>query len=211
MMSSKSSTEAQPLRKNRYAAYAKIAETDLERLARLFVRGETAGQAATSLGVNRNTANRYYQLFRESLTRGCCESLRVVPEGPPIVGLFLGAAHIQPRLVPDRHLKAAAEALRGGQKALEACSLEDWPGYDALGDPATGAFMLMPCCLVGPVGQARLASQWRTIRERLCRSRGIARDEYWRHLMVCELIGMFGPERLEERLLAALTGRPCSS
>ena len=198
-------------RKNRYAPYAKIKETNLESLARLFVKGETAGGAARELGVNRNTANRYYQLFRTCLTGDCPAELRLTPSGPALVGLYLGAAHIQPRLVPGSHVKAALEALRGGHKALEACSLDGWPGYDALGDPGTGAFMLMPCCLVGPVGQARLASQWRIMRERLCRSRGIAREEYWRHLRVCELFCMLGPEKLEERLLAALAGRGLSS
>lgn len=191
-------------RKNRYAAYAKIDETLLQGLARHFALGETASQAALALAVNRNTANRYYRLFREALTRETCEGLRVVPGTQVIVGLYLGALTVEARLVPPHLIPDALEALRGERQALTVCSTSDWPGYDALGDPATGAFALMPCCLVGPLGQSRLATRWRLLRERLCKCRGIAREEYWRHLLVCELAGELGAEGLRERLLEVL-------
>ncbi|GFK96085.1 hypothetical protein NNJEOMEG_03959 [Fundidesulfovibrio magnetotacticus] len=196
---------ARPLHhKNRYAAYAKIDEPLLQGLARHFSQGDTASQAALALCVNRNTANRYYRLFRDALTREACEGLRVVPETRVLVGLFLGAIHVEARLVPVSLAGPALEALRGERQALEACSLSEWPGYDALGEPATGAFALMPCCLVGPLGQSRLASRWRLLRERLCKSRGIPREDYWRHLAVCELAGELGTEGLRARLLDLL-------
>jgi len=194
-------------RKNPYAAHAKIDQAMLLEMARAFVRGDTASQIAMALGVNRNTANRYYQIFRDTLARREGRNLCDAPEAQPIIGLFLTASSIQARLVPEEHRKQALCALRdrsGDQKAMEAASAPGWPGYDALGDPGDGRFLLMPGCLVGATGQERLSKHWQGLRERLCRCRGIPRSNYPRHLLACDMAQTLGQEQMLAKLLAAL-------
>lgn len=198
-------------RKNRYAAFAKINEPQLRDLVRLFAEGETAARAAVALQINRNTANRYFQIFRETLTCGVSRCLRVSPLHAPLIGLFLEASWIQARIVPETFRGHALNALTGGCRCLETCLLPDWPAYDALGEPSTGAFLIMPCCLVGPGGQKRLSDGWHAIRDRLCRCRGIRREEYWRHVAISEMAVREGPEHMSRRLLKALAGGGFSS
>lgn len=196
-----------PARKNPYAAHAKIDQAMLLAMARAFVRGDTASQAAKALGVNRNTANRYYQIFRDTLARQQDRSPCDAPKDPPIIGLFLTASSVQARLVREEHREQALCALRdrsGGQKAMAVASAPDWPGYDALGDPGDGRFLLMPGCLVGAAGQERLTKHWQGLRERLCRCRGIPRSNYPRHLLACDMAQTLGQEQMLARLLAAL-------
>lgn len=196
-----------PARKNPYAAHAKINQAMLLEMARAFVRGDTASQAAKTLCVNRNTANRYYQIFRDTLARQDGRTGNDCPKGPPLIGLFLTSSAVQARLVPDKHRAQAQAALRdrnGGQAAMAVAAGQDWPGYDALGDPGDGRFMLMPGCLVGVAGQERLGRHWQGLRERLCRCRGIPRANYPRHLVACDMAQTLGPDQLLARLLAAL-------
>lgn len=196
-------------RKNPYAAHAKVDEALLLSMARRFVRGDTASEAAKTLAVNRNTANRYYQIFRNTLACHDGQEMPLPPEGPPIIGMFLTAATVQARLVPEEHRDLALCALRArgdGKKAMAVASSPGWPGYDALGDPGEGRFALMPCCLVGQAGQERLAVYWLGLRERLCRCRGIPRVGYPQHLLTCDMAQNLGPDKLLEKLLAALRG-----
>ncbi|WP_027191095.1 hypothetical protein [Fundidesulfovibrio putealis] len=198
-------------RKNPYAAHAKIDQAMLLEMASAFVRGETASQAAKALGVNRNTANRYYQIFRDTLARQKDPARCDAPKDPPIIGLFLTASSVQARLVPEKHREQALCALRdrsGGQKAMAVASGPDWPGYDALGDPGDGRFLLMPGCLVGAAGQERLTRHWQGLRERLCRCRGIPRSNYPHHLMACDMAQSLGPDQMLAKLLAALKDPP---
>jgi len=194
-------------RKNPYAAHAKIDQAMLLEMARAFVRGDTASQAAKALGVNRNTANRYYQIFRDTLARQEGRNICDAPKDNPIIGLFLTASSVQARLVPEKHREQALHALRdrsGGQKAMAAASAPDWPGYDALGDPGDGRFLLMPGCLVGAAGQERLTKHWQGLRERLCRCRGIPRSNYPRHLLACDMAQTLGQSQMLAKLLSAL-------
>lgn len=198
-------------RKNPYAPHAKIDQAMLLEMARSFVRGDTASQAAKELGVNRNTANRYYQIFRDTLARQESPSRCDAPKDPPLIGLFLTASSVQARLVPEEHREQALCALRdrcGGQKAMAVASAPDWPGYDALGDPGDGRFLLMPGCLVGAAGQERLSRHWQGLRERLCRCRGIPRSNYPRHLLACDMAQTLGQEQMLAKLLTALK-EPC--
>lgn len=142
-------------RKNPYAAHAKIDQAMLLKMARAFVRGDTASQSAKALCVNRNTANRYYQIFRDTLARQEERNPCDPPQGPPVIGLFLTATSVQARLVPEEHRAQALCALRdkSGHKVMAVASAQEWPGYDALCDPGDGRFVLMPGCLVGAAGQ----------------------------------------------------------
>ncbi len=198
-------------RKNRYAAYAKLKEIQLHHLADSLARGVTASTAAKELRLNRNTVNRYYAMFREALARRVDPCLRIVPVRAPLVGLFLGARTVQVQLVPEHARDMAAAALAGQPDAVGVFSHPDWPGYDALGEPATGAFAIMAGCLVGANGQAALATHWARLRARLCRSRGIPRAIYWQHLYVCDLMERLGPEAFASAALEALACQSASS
>ncbi|WP_243357845.1 hypothetical protein [Fundidesulfovibrio terrae] len=85
-----------------------------------------------------------------------------------------------------------------------ACASPGWPAYDALGDPATGLFTIMPGCLVGAYGQMLLRTYWEKLRARLCASRGIPREAYWQHLAVFDLLERQGALRLRDHLLGKL-------
>ena len=121
-----------------------------------------------------------------------------------MVGLFLSSRGVDPRIVPDSHRNTALECLRHPGIALEACASPGWPGYDALGDPATGMFTIMPGCLVGAYGQMLLRTYWEKLRARLCACRGIAREAYWQHLVVFDLLEREGVHRFRDNLLRKL-------
>lgn len=198
-------------RKNRYAAYAKLGETQLHRLADCLARGVTASSAAQELDLNRNTVNRYYAMFREALTAQVLPCMRIVPARPPLVGMYLGARLIRPQVVPEEVRDMCAAALADPSGAVGVYAHPEWPGYDALGEPASGAFSVMGCCLVGANGQAALAVYWARLRARLCRSRGISRPLYWQHLHVCDLMDRLGPEQFAAAALDALACQSVSS
>jgi len=191
-------------RKNRYAAYAKLQEEQLRELSGRFARGDSASLASKSMAVNRNTVNRYYQMFREALSQGAPAALKVSPKKSPVVGLFLSSRGVDPRIVAEEHRHTALTCLRQPGNALEACASPGWPGYDALGDPATGMFTIMPGCLVGAYGQMLLTTYWQKLRARLCASRGISREAYWQHLVVFDQLERQGAERFQENLLRRL-------
>ncbi|WP_243312562.1 hypothetical protein [Fundidesulfovibrio agrisoli] len=193
-----------PRRKNRYALNAKVAETKLLALADAMAKGATASDASRSLKLNRNTVNRYYQLFRQALSKDVPESLRTVPSGAPVIGLFLTSTATHFRVLPDSQRDTALQIFRGSLDANMACLTPGWPGYDALGQPSTDTFQIMPCCLVSAAGQQRLKNSWSNIRARLCNFRGIPRQNYWQHLHVCELFDTLGQEELQQRLIQAL-------
>ncbi|WP_243439680.1 hypothetical protein [Fundidesulfovibrio soli] len=193
-----------PRRKNRYALNAKVDELQLLALADAMAGGATASDAARSLDLNRNTVNRYYQLFRQALAQDVPAAHRTVPSDAPIIGLFLTSTATHLRIVPDELRDTALRALRGGLDAGSACLAPGWPDYDALGQPSTGLFQILPCCLVSAAGQQRLKASWSNIRARLCQFRGIPRRNYWQHLHVCELFDALGQDKLRHRLLQAL-------
>lgn len=194
-------SSAQATRKNRYASYAKLDEARLLGLAACFASGVTAGIAAKTAELNRNTVNRYYQMFRDCLTRDVPEARRVVPTRSPLVGLFLSSRGVDPRIISEQHRATALGCLRRPLGAMEACLLHGWPGYDAVGDPGTGGFLIMPGCLIGAYGQSLLRTYWEKLRAALCRSRGIVREAYWQHLAVLDLAERLGNEKFQQHLL----------
>ena len=191
-------------RKNRYASHAKLDEARLLGLTACFAAGVTAGVAAKTAGLNRNTVNRYYQMFRDALARDVPETRRTVPTRPPLVGLFLSSRGVGPRIIADEFRDTAQECLRHPEEAMEACLWPDWPGYDAVGDPGTDGFLIMPGCLIGAYGQNILRAYWGKLRDRLCRCRGIARERYWQHLAVFDLAEWLGPKQFQQHLLLSL-------
>lgn len=197
-------SSAKASRKNRYVSYAKLGETKLLGLVECFASGVTAGLAAETIDFNRNTANRYYRMFRDALTRDVPEALRTIPVRAPLVGLFLSSRGVDPRIIPEKHRDTALEFLRHPGGAMEACLLPEWPAYDAVGDPGTDGFLIMPGCLIGAYGQNLLRTYWEKLRATLCRSRGIARDTYWQHVAVFDLAERWGPVKFQQHLLHSL-------
>ncbi|MBI4806851.1 MAG: hypothetical protein HY795_16670 [Desulfovibrio sp.] len=191
-------------RKNRYASNAKLDEGRLLELAACFTSGVTAGVAAKSADLNRNTVNRYYQMFRDCLTREIPGDRRIATIRPPLVGLFLSSRGVDPRIIPEEHRDTALGCLRRPDGAMEACISAAWSGYDAVGDPGTDCFLIMPGCLIGAYGQNLLRTYWEKLRATLCRSRGIPREVYWQHLAVFELAERMGEEKIQQHLLHCL-------
>ena len=134
----------------------------VEKIMRAFVVDMTATQAAEFLGLNRNTVNRYYSLFRgriavhqagqKALLAGTVEvdESYFGPSRPrgvtgklkrgrgtikqPVFGIIERGGRVYAEVVPDAN-KTTLQRIIRGKVALDATVVSDgWKGYDGLVD-----------------------------------------------------------------------------
>ena len=139
-----------------------LSQYRLEKLMRAFVVDMTATQTAEFLGLNRNTVNRYFGLFRTriaghqaaqlALLRGTVEvdESYFGPARPrgftgklkrgrgtkkqPVFGIIERGGRVYAEVVPDAN-KATLQSIIRGKVALDATIVSDgWKGYDGLVD-----------------------------------------------------------------------------
>lgn len=175
-----------------------------EKLARAFAEDLTAEDAARAAGVNRNTVNRYFALWRAAIhAEQVAERARLadlpapIPFArvhglAPVAGLFEREDRVFAEIVPPLLAVTLEPVLRGRMRPERAVEAPGWRGYDALAAWTSDAAVRV----AGHPGTAE--AFWAFARARLMRFRGVRAPGV--HLSEC--VWRWGKDAVE--MLAAL-------
>jgi transposase-like protein len=192
---------------------AHICRAKQRELVKLFAADLTAAQAAAVSGLNINTTERYWRLFRCALVRQCAAMAKQsgiveVDEsyfgakrvkgkrgrgayGKTIVfGLFKRGGNVYTQIVPDCS-KATLQAVIRGKVSLESVINSDgWRGYDGLVDIGFEKHLRVEHgrneFARGGVHINGIESFWAFAKTRLVKFRGISKPSFLLHLKESE-------------------------
>jgi len=221
--------------KNKYIKVAKISEAKFRLIVKCFANDLSATQTANLTGINRNTINRYYTLFRERIVQiqnresplsGEIEldesyfgARRVRGKrgrgaaGKTIVfGLLKRNDKVYTQIIPDAK-KATLQAIIRGKIDLESILHTDgWKGYDGLVDIGYDKHFRVHH---GENEFARgnchingIESFWSYAKIRLVKFRGLDKEYFNTHLKECEFRFNHRGEDLYKKLLKIFRKEP---
>jgi transposase-like protein len=199
--------------KNKYIKVAKISEAKFRLIVKCFSNDLSATQTANLTGVNRNTINRYYTLFRERIVsiqekesplsgeiemdesyfgarrvrgkRGRGASGKTI-----VFGLLKRNDKVYTQIIPDAKKATLQAIIRGKIDIQSEIHTDGWKGYDGLVDIGYDTHFRVHH---GKNEFARghchingIESFWSYAKIRLVKFRGLDKEHFNTHLKECE-------------------------
>ena len=221
--------------KNKYVTKSHLPERKFRELLKLFCADVTALSAARLTGLNRNTVNRYYSLFRGRIAEICeadspfsgeveadesylgLRGVRGRGAGRKTIvfGLLKRGGRVYTQIVPDVSRKTLMQVIEGKVAKDAVMCTDGFKSCDGLLDWGRRRHYRVSHCdneFVEPADRRNhingIESFWGYAKNRLVKFQGIMGDDFYLHLKECEFRFNMRGEDMYRFLLAEFRKRP---